>query len=77
MERRLAGAARVGNHKTSMLQDIEAGREPEVEALLGALLELGEQDSVLEGRAGPTVQRTCLTTYTMDHPKKASCRFSY
>jgi 2-dehydropantoate 2-reductase len=40
IERRIAGAERVGAHKTSMLQDIEAGREPEVEALVGSVVEL-------------------------------------
>jgi 2-dehydropantoate 2-reductase len=40
IDRRIAGAEKVGAHKTSMLQDIEAGREPEVEALVGAVVEL-------------------------------------
>lgn len=40
MERRIAGAERVGKHKTSMLQDLEAGRGMETEALLGSVLEL-------------------------------------
>ncbi|MEP7282658.1 MAG: 2-dehydropantoate 2-reductase [Rubrivivax sp.] len=41
LEQRLAGAEAVGAHKTSMLQDIEAGRAPELEALVGAVRELG------------------------------------
>lgn len=41
MEKRIAGAERVGPHKTSTLQDIEAGRETEIDALLGAVIELG------------------------------------
>jgi 2-dehydropantoate 2-reductase len=41
LERRIAGAEKVGKHKTSMLQDIEAGRPPELEALLGSVAELG------------------------------------
>ncbi len=41
LERRIEGAARVGAHKTSMLQDIEAGRTTELEALVGAVIELG------------------------------------
>jgi 2-dehydropantoate 2-reductase len=41
LERRLAGAEKVGKHKTSMLQDVEAGRPPELEALLGSVVELG------------------------------------
>jgi len=40
IDRRIAGAEQVGAHKTSMLQDIEAGREPEVEALVGSVVEL-------------------------------------
>ena len=41
LEKRIAGAEKVGKHKTSMLQDIEAGRAPEIEALLGSVVELG------------------------------------
>jgi 2-dehydropantoate 2-reductase len=41
LEKRIAGAERVGHHKTSMLQDVEAGRAPEIEALVGSVVELG------------------------------------
>jgi 2-dehydropantoate 2-reductase len=41
IEQRIAGAEQVGEHKTSMLQDIEAGRPTEIEALVGAVAELG------------------------------------
>jgi 2-dehydropantoate 2-reductase len=40
IERRIAGAERVGTHKTSMLRDVEAGRVMETDALLGTVLEL-------------------------------------
>ncbi|MFI4890105.1 MAG: 2-dehydropantoate 2-reductase [Steroidobacterales bacterium] len=40
IEKRIAGAERVGHHKTSMLQDVEAGRELEIDALLGSVVEL-------------------------------------
>ncbi|HYA65937.1 MAG TPA: ketopantoate reductase C-terminal domain-containing protein, partial [Burkholderiaceae bacterium] len=40
LEKRIAGAERVGAHKTSMLQDVEAGRAPEVDALVGSVVEL-------------------------------------
>ncbi len=43
VERRLEGAAQVGEHRTSMLQDVEAGRPLEVEALVGAVVELAGQ----------------------------------
>jgi 2-dehydropantoate 2-reductase len=41
LEKRIAGAEAVGAHKTSMLQDVESGRPMELEALLGAVVELG------------------------------------
>lgn len=41
LDKRIAGAEAVGAHKTSMLQDVEAGRALELEALLGAVIELG------------------------------------
>ena len=41
IERRINGAEAVGAHKTSMLQDVEARRSLEVEALIGAVIELG------------------------------------
>jgi 2-dehydropantoate 2-reductase len=40
LDKRIAGAEKVGKHKTSMLQDIEAGREPEIDALVGSVAEL-------------------------------------
>ena len=43
IEQRLAGAQKVGAHKTSMLQDYEAGRPMEIEAIVGAVVELGER----------------------------------
>ena len=41
IEQRLDGAEKVGQHKTSMLQDIESGRPPELEAIVGSVVELG------------------------------------
>lgn len=55
VDKRIAGAAEVGAHKTSMLQDLERGRPMEIEALLGAVVELAE----LVGEAAPTC-RTVL-----------------
>jgi 2-dehydropantoate 2-reductase len=43
IEQRMAGAEKVGEHKTSMLQDLEAGRPMELEALVGSVVELGER----------------------------------
>jgi 2-dehydropantoate 2-reductase len=41
IDKRIAGAEKVGEHKTSMLQDVEAGRPMEIEALVGSVVELG------------------------------------
>lgn len=46
VDRRLDGAARVGQHRTSMLQDVEAGRPLEVEALVGSVIEMGHRREV-------------------------------
>jgi 2-dehydropantoate 2-reductase len=43
IEQRMAGAEKVGAHKTSMLQDFEAGRPMELEAVVGAVVELGDR----------------------------------
>ena len=41
LEKRISGAEKVGKHKTSMLQDVEAGRAPEIDALVGSVVEIG------------------------------------
>jgi 2-dehydropantoate 2-reductase len=41
LEKRIAGAEKVGRHKTSMLQDVEARRATEIDALVGSVVELG------------------------------------
>ena len=43
IDQRVAGAEKMGEHKTSMLQDLEAGRPMELEAIVGAVLELGDR----------------------------------
>ena len=55
VDKRIAGGAEVGAHKTSMLQDLERGRPMEVDALLGSVVELAE----MVGEAAPTC-RTVL-----------------
>jgi ketopantoate reductase len=42
IDKRIAGAEAVGAHKTSMLQDVEAGRSLETEALIGSILEMAK-----------------------------------
>jgi ketopantoate reductase len=52
IEKRIAGAESVGSHKTSMLQDVESGRSLETEALIGAILELGN----MTGTPAPAIE---------------------
>ena len=51
IDRRIGGAEKVGAHKTSMLQDVEAGRGIELEALVGSVIELGK----LTGKPTPHI----------------------
>ena len=51
IEQRISGAEQVGEHKTSMLQDVEAGRPLEVEALVVVVAELGR----LTGTPTPSI----------------------
>lgn len=41
VDRRIEGGAAVGAHRTSMLQDLEAGRPMEIDALVASVAELG------------------------------------
>lgn len=45
LEKRIEGAEKVGAHKTSTLQDVEVGRPLELDALMGAVIELGQMTS--------------------------------
>ena len=46
IEKRIDGAANVGAHKTSMLQDLEQGRPMEIDALLTVVQEMGEMTKI-------------------------------
>jgi 2-dehydropantoate 2-reductase len=62
IDQRMAGAEKIGAHKTSMLQDLEAGRPMELEAVVGAVVELG-------GRLGvpmPCTQAVYACTKMLD-----------
>ena len=52
IDERIDMAAKVGAHRTSMLQDVEAGRPTELDALLGAVIELGK----MTGSPTPAMQ---------------------
>ena len=63
IEKRIAGAEKVGKHKTSMLQDIEGGREPEIDALVGSVIELGR----LTGVATPHIDTVYALVKLLSH----------
>ena len=67
LEKRIDGAAEVGTHKTSMLQDLERGRPIEIDALLGAVVELGE----VTGFAMPTCET--VLALTRERGRQAGC----
>jgi 2-dehydropantoate 2-reductase len=52
LDKRIEGASKIGKHKTSTLQDVEAGRPVEVDALIGSVIELGE----LTGTPTPAIR---------------------
>ncbi len=71
IEKRIAGAEKVGKHKTSTLQDVEAGRSVEVDALIGSVLELGELTSTPTPSIAAVHAMLKLLVHTM-HDEQAS-----
>ena len=69
IERRIAGAEKIGAHKTSMLQDVEAGRAIELEALVGSVLELARLTGVETPRIDASYALMQLLLQTLDHSK--------
>jgi 2-dehydropantoate 2-reductase len=69
IERRIAGAEKIGAHKTSMLQDVEAGRAIELEALVGSVLELARLTGVETPRIDAAYALMQLLVQTLDHSK--------
>src|ERR1700674_1996645 len=76
MEKRIAGAEKVGRHKTSMLQDVEAGRATEVEALVGAVVELGRLTHTHTPHIDAVYALTNLLAQTIASNGKGSSRKS-
>ena len=62
IEKRIAGAENVGAHKTSMLQDLEAGRPLELEPLVAAVMELGR----LTDTPTPSIDAIYASTKLLD-----------
>jgi len=69
IDQRIAGAEKVGKHKTSMLQDIEAGRAPEIDALVGSIVELGRLTDTPTPHIDTVYALVKLLARTMDEEK--------
>ena len=69
IDKRIAGAEKVGKHKTSMLQDIEAGRAPEIDALVGSVVELGRLTDTPTPHIDTVYALVKLLAKTMDDEK--------
>ncbi len=69
IDKRIAGAEKVGKHKTSMLQDIEAGRAPEIDALVGSVVELGRLTDTPTPHIDTAYALVKLLAKTMDDQK--------
>ena len=67
VEKRLEGAAATGDHRTSMLQDLELKRPLEIDALLGAVIELAEG----EGVAVPSLKTVYGLTKLLDEVNRS------
>lgn len=71
LEKRIAGAEKVGKHKTSMLQDVEAGRAPEVDALIGSVVELGQLTRTPTPHIGTVYALTKLLARMLEEERSA------
>ncbi len=67
VEKRIDGAAGVGAHKTSMLQDLERGRAMEIDALVTAVQELGRLVEV------PTPTIDTVLALVVQRAREAGC----
>jgi 2-dehydropantoate 2-reductase len=69
LEKRIAGAEKVGHHKTSMLQDVEAARTLEVDALLGSVVELARMTETPTPHIDTVYALTKLLAKTLSEDK--------
>jgi 2-dehydropantoate 2-reductase len=67
IDKRIAGAEAVGAHKTSMLQDVEAGRALELDALIGSVVEL----AALTQTSTPSIDAVYACTKLLAHTLEA------
>jgi len=69
LEKRIAGAEKVGHHKTSMLQDVEAARTLEIDALLGSVLEMARLTDTPAPHLDAVYALTKLLSRSLDEGK--------
>jgi 2-dehydropantoate 2-reductase len=69
LEKRIAGAEKVGHHKTSMLQDVEAARTLEIDAVLGSVVELARLTDTPTPHIDTVYALTKLLAKTLDEAK--------
>ncbi len=67
IEKRIQGAEAIGEHRTSMLQDLDLGRPMEIDALVGAVQELAR----LAGIETPTLD--CVLALVTQRARLAGC----
>jgi 2-dehydropantoate 2-reductase len=72
IDKRIAGAEKVGKHKTSMLQDVEAGREPEIDALVGSVVELARLTHTRTPHIDAVYALTTLLAQTLAEDRAAA-----
>jgi 2-dehydropantoate 2-reductase len=69
LDKRIAGAEKVGHHKTSMLQDVEAARTLEIDALLGSVVELARLTNTPTPHIDTVYALTKLLAKTLEEAK--------
>jgi 2-dehydropantoate 2-reductase len=69
IEQRIDGAEKVGDHKTSMLQDLEAGRPLEIDPLVGSFVELGRLTDTAMPATETIYSLVSLLDTTAGHPR--------
>ncbi len=69
IDKRIAGAEAVGRHKTSMLQDVEAGKALEIDGMLGAVLELADVTGIQTPALRALYACTSLLNETLQNEK--------
>jgi 2-dehydropantoate 2-reductase len=74
LEKRINGAERIGHHKTSMLQDVEASRTLEIDALLGSVVELARLTDTATPHIDTVYALTKLLAKSLDEAKRAAAR---